>query len=96
MNKVILVMNDPMFCSNCPLAKSYKHIMTAEEHWFCGVGHSTKNGDVFEKIDINSEARPDWCPLKPLPEKDTRNHAWEWGQGHQRGWNQCIDKILGN
>lgn len=67
MNKVILIMDDPVFCCNCPLAKSKKHIVTKEEYWVCGIGHQTKYDYVWEPIDINSNAKPDWCPLIPAP-----------------------------
>ena len=39
---------------------------------------------------------PDWCPLKPVPEKKNYeelsdgNPVKAWGNG----WNACIDKIL--
>nr|DAH31621.1 MAG TPA: hypothetical protein [Caudoviricetes sp.] len=40
--------------------------------------------------------RPDWCPLKPLPEEKEEEYwrsklslAWI------RGWNTCISKITG-
>lgn len=42
------------------------------------------------------QGKPDWCPLKPLPEKkeerDWRSKlSLEW----VRGWNTCISKITG-
>ena len=95
MSKAVLVMNDPMFCGNCPLAKSYKHTITAEEHWFCGIGYNTIKDYVFNKIDMDSEIKPDWCPLKPLPEEDNDEHLSEWGRGYQGGWNDCIVAIRG-
>lgn len=39
-------------------------------------------------------AKPDWCPLRAVPEKDksfARNNAYHY----QCGWNDCIDKVLG-
>ena len=40
--------------------------------------------------------RPTWCPLKPLPEKNTwditkNGHVTEYAEG----WNACLDEILG-
>ena len=93
MSKVVLVMNDPMFCGNCPLANSHKHIITAEEHWFCGIGYNTKKDYVFKKIDMDSEIKPNWCPLKPLPEKDKGDYVLQYSQGYQEGWNDCIKAI---
>lgn len=101
MSKVILVMNDPKFCSNCPLAKSRKHIITRKEHWLCGIGHNGEYGDwVYEPIDMESEIRPDWCPLKPVPEKYDVLAAIEnnpnYDPSYDIGRNDCIDEIIGN
>ncbi len=45
------------------------------------------------------DTRPDWCPLKPMPERkgllkqlpmyDTDTH-------YEQGYNACIDEILGD
>ena len=44
----------------------------------------------------NNDVIPDWCPLKPLPEKDTKNHfPDEFEDGYAAGWNGCIDEITG-
>lgn len=44
----------------------------------------------------NNDVIPNWCPLKPLPEKKEEEYwrsklslAWI------RGWNTCISKITG-
>ena len=45
-----------------------------------------------EPYDPNT--KPDWCPLREVPEKDksfARNNAYHY----QCGWNDCIDKVLG-
>lgn len=40
--------------------------------------------------------KPDWCPLKPLPEKSTiENDMTDYQCGLVDGWNQCIDEITG-
>lgn len=41
------------------------------------------------------DTRPDWCPLKPLPDMDEEDYKTEWCQGVQNGWNNCIYEILG-
>lgn len=42
------------------------------------------------------EGRPNWCPLKPLPEEDnTEEYFNEWSRGYQGGWNDCINVIVG-
>ena len=80
MNKVILVIDDPMRCLNCPLAK---HIHMGGR--ICGMGNNA--------IDIDSKERPDWCPLKEAPKKDEEYHLLEWSAGYKKGWNDCINYV---
>lgn len=51
----------------------------------------------------NNDVIPNWCPLKPLPEKmkvtGIYNYAYLEAGGkppsYKIGWNDCIDKITG-
>ena len=91
MDKVILVMNDPICCSNCPLLRSTRKSNT----WICGIAHNNNNLDmVYEVVDIDSETRPDFCPLMSAPEHELLWHddsRDDWA----RGYNACLDEILG-
>ena len=42
------------------------------------------------------EVRPDWCPLRELPEKFVMNipHDRDYDGEYEYGWNACIDEIL--
>lgn len=96
MNKVILIMDDPMFCCNCPLAKNKKHNITKEERWYCGIGHQGEYSFVwvYEPIDMDSETKPDWCPLRTVPEKEYADTGIMEVDEFAAGWNACIDEIL--
>lgn len=49
-----------------------------------------------EHYDCESKSRPDWCPLKELPEKSTiENDMTDYQCGMVDGRNQCIDEITG-
>jgi hypothetical protein len=53
-------------------------------------------GDMDGRRVPNNDVPPDWCPLKLLPEKDTKNHfPDEFEDGYAAGWNGCIDEITG-
>ena len=78
MSKVILVMDMPERCSQCPCYDSMYEMCLY------------KYKDV-----VNRAVRPNWCPLKLLPEEDNREHFLEWSRGYQAGWNDCIDAIVG-
>lgn len=97
MSKAILVIDMPESCEKCPIKNSVGY-----GKWCAG----------FDDTCIDSyPIKPDWCPLKPVPEKiDVPNwddnikaknkNAEEVGmymydRGHYRGYNICIDKILG-
>ena len=65
----------------------------------CIIGHIFMDGDVFcpiEGIIISrkeAESIPDWCPLKPLPEKMTGVAQTDHWNSIKAGWNACIDAI---
>ena len=81
MSKVILAMDDPMRCIDCPMAK-YVHM----DGQICGMKRNI--------IDVNSKTRPDWCPLKSAPEKDEECYLLEYSAGYKRGWNDCINYLI--
>ena len=41
------------------------------------------------------DTKPDWCPLKQLPEKLEGNDFiyYQWGD-YEDGWNHCIDCLI--
>ena len=82
MAKGIIVMDIPASCDNCELMCTNQN-----DDKFC-----FKHG-FHEPIE---STRPDWCPIKPLPEKIT--HKSRQGLLQEQvalGWNLCLDEILG-
>lgn len=92
MSKAVLVINDPMFCSNCLLARNWHQT----NKYFCGIPHHTDRDYCFNAIDIDSKVKPDWCSLKSLPAIDNKEYNLEWSRGYQGGWNDCIKAITGD
>lgn len=81
MSKSILVMDTPKTCENCYMLS----------HNYCNF-QCLITGELIEK----STNRPNWCPLKPLPEKSTiENDMTDYQCGLVDGRNQCIDEITG-
>lgn len=77
MSKVVLVLDMPESCDMCDFADMINGEM------YCGVpGY----GELAEDYII---CRPDWCPLRELPEK--KQNACK--HGFAAGWNACIDAI---
>lgn len=86
MDKAILVIDMPKYCFECPVCEVWEVIPSCEE---CCC--------AMEQKDItNRYNKPDWCPLKPLPEKMKGNDSiyYQWGD-YEDGWNHCIDCITG-
>lgn len=80
MSKSVLVMDTPVHCNSCDLCGGTFHC-------FCKVNYRE-----IEDLKI----KPDWCPLKPLPEKSTtENDMTDYQRGMVDGRNQCIDEIAG-
>ena len=80
MSKSVLVIDTPKYCALCVLRSGVLHP-------FCRVN----NRDITDL-----SIRPDWCPLKPLPEKSTaENDMTDYQCGMVDGRNQCIDEITG-
>lgn len=62
-------------------------------------GTYNKCGAVQKFVDPIVGKVPDWCPIKPLPEKklltgDVSNAAKAGKELVRVGWNACIDEIL--
>ena len=79
MSKSVLVIDTPKYCALCVLRSGVLHP-------FCRVN----NRDITDL-----SIRPDWCPLKPLPEKMTGVAQTDQWNSIKAGWNGCIDEITG-
>lgn len=80
MSKSVLVIDTPRKCIGCQFFGSTYYL-----HCILASGN-------IEDI----ESKPDWCPLKPLPEKNTaENDMTDYQCGLVDGRNQCIDEITG-
>ena len=83
--KAILVLEMPKNCLECPLGKNMS--IPIETCIQCPLGKCA--------IDEETETRPNWCPLKPMPQR--ANHPdWCDGGRYDKGYNACIDEILGD
>ncbi len=81
MAKAVLIMDDmPECCADC--CCGYFERDSKELNLICGA-----TGE-----DANNVGKPDWCPLRELPEK--ANHPDYCDNGRfDKGWNACLDAI---
>lgn len=93
MSKSVLVIDTPENCYDCRFCYELDEGVEA----CCSISDDDKDTSLMKKIDCEygyCQGKPDWCPLKPLPEEKEEEYwrsklslAWI------RGWNTCISKI---
>lgn len=84
MSKAVLVMDMPSGCIKCPL---YDYVTSS-----CFLTNKFPNN-------ISDDFKPDWCPLKPMPEKkvlsgDVADIQKMGKELIDIGYNACIDELL--
>lgn len=83
MSKSVLVIDTPENCRSCYLQGFMLNLQ------YC-------RGKLKDIKDTS--VKPDWCPLKPLPEKFDNEKDRKLGDFEplfKIGWNACIDEITG-
>lgn len=86
MKKVVLLMNVPEKCLDCNLC-----VLDMDGSISCYYNKREICSNVGE-----NNSRPNWCPLKSLPEEDHENHyPDELEDGYADGWNDCLREIIG-
>ena len=85
--KAILVIDMPESCAECDL------MWKDEYSVFCPCKLPENISDVYDH-EI-SETKPDWCPLKPFPEKRNVWNEIDEADWYDAGYNACLDEILG-
>lgn len=92
MAKAVLVMDMPDSCDVCDYVDDTQPPRYGERTLYCmapGIGE-----DVTDYV----ACRPDFCPLRELPERETEmTDADDLGKDYVRGtmdgWNACLDEI---
>ena len=85
MSKAVLVMNMPECCADCPC--SFFERDNPILNLICGVTQE----------DAYNVGKPDWCPLRELPEKipELKSGYEEVSTSiHRVGWNACLDEMV--
>ena len=87
MSKSVLVIDTPeRGCISCPIGQNDSNCRIMRI--YCPIAEETAFNEEAETI-------PDWCPLKPLPEKMTGVAQTDHWNSIKTGWNGCIDEITG-
>lgn len=98
MSKSILVIDTPENCSDCQFCYELDEGIEA----CCSISDNDKDASLMKKIDCEygyCQSKPDWCPLKQLPEKKEYIVPIDNVESQKDiiavGWNACINKITG-
>lgn len=88
MSKAILVIDMPECCGDCQL-------MDDDASGRYCIAHDEDYIDIPDTM----EGKPDWCPLRELPEKMKVCGKYPQPDGivpsYKIGWNACLDAITG-
>ena len=84
MSKSVLVIDTPESCLDCQFCYELD-----EGEAYCSISDDDKDTSLMKKIDCEygyCQGKPDWCPLKPLPEKDDFDDPYdEYYTGYRDG-----------
>lgn len=97
MSKSVLVIDTPENCLDCQFCYELDEGVEA----CCSISDDDEDTSLMKKIDCEygyCQGKPDWCPLKPLPEKkeyvDPTSSAKAKKNIIAVGWNTCINMIV--
>ena len=88
MKKSVLLMNVPEKCLDCNLC-----VLDMDGSISCYYNKREICSNVGE-----NNSRPEWCPLRPLPDRKEITETYKWEDrlpSFKCGWNWCLDEITG-
>ena len=87
--KAILITDMPIQCTDCKFSEPGA---SPTSSWRCTIENKQMDWNWNE----NWGEKPNWCPLKPVPEKAETPFGISnsYSGGVIEGWNFCIDEIL--
>lgn len=84
MSKVIIVIDTPEDCIDCPCCNCTEH------DTYCGMTNMYLEFNL-----VDGYVKPNWCPLKPIPDKIEHSiYDYDTDTGYTCGWNDCIDNLI--
>lgn len=95
--KAILVLDMPKDCSECFCFDSIDDY--SKQHYggflrFCIAADKEIGYVNFEDL-RNEVQKPDWCPLKPTPDRIKHSiYDYDADTGYTCGWNDCLDSMI--
>lgn len=88
MKKAVLLMDVTETCLDCNLC-----VLDTDGSISCYYNKREICSNVGE-----NNSRPNWCPLRPLPDRKEITETYKWEDrlpSFKCGWNWCLDEITG-
>lgn len=110
MSKSIVVLETPCDCLECMFIREYgvtstDKPFTYKQLYNCVLEPEHYDEDEERYVDylndyMEYEIKPDWCPLKKLPEKKSKTNTLSKEYNKEKdliakGWNDCLNEIGG-
>lgn len=89
MAKAVLVMDMPERCDKCLLL-----LKIPQKDGLALCLARPTNGQEEYNPKREKSWRPDWCPLRKLPERKKLTYTDLDADNKANGWNDCLDEIL--
>lgn len=99
MSKSIVVVNTPETCVDCIFCQEYG--IGSKKYAYCYVTNGDSENDMkpIDCIYGYRQSKPNWCPLKSLPEKKEYIIPIDNVESQKDiiavGWNACLKEITG-
>lgn len=92
MSKSILVIDTPETCLDCRFCRELHEGIEA----CCEICDEPNDKELCRMIKVDyCQEKPDWCPLRDLPEKKEENkYHNNYERGIVDGFNACINELL--
>ena len=90
MAKAVLVMDMPETCCDCRFCRELHEGAEA----CCELEDEPNDNTQCRMINGYCYHKPDWCPLRELPEKKERRVGEQGERMYRAGFNACLDEIL--
>ena len=87
--KSIIVIDEPSSCKECAIRFDDEY-----SYWCPCVRPNPEPNGIYEYF--KNETKPNWCPLKPVPEFKLSEVPFEVDyMSYSRGFDEAVYKILG-
>ena len=97
MNKSVLIIDTPETCVDCQFCYEFDEGIEA----CCSITDDDKDKSLMKQIDCENgycQGKPNWCPLRKLPEKEkddcSNDYYDDYYRGYANGWNDCLKEII--